>query len=143
MNPNEELKRFISFCGSYCKKCPWFTGELRSIFQKAEFALYEYGLEKRINDKIDVNEFKKGLEILKNLGICSGCKQEIKENPEDDRCKIRQCAYRKGYDTCGDCPEFPCDMLISHPGVVKFRCIENLREIREKGISEWLKKQWE
>lgn len=28
MNANEELKRFISFCGSYCKKCPWGHGEL-------------------------------------------------------------------------------------------------------------------
>lgn len=105
MNPQEELKRFAGFCGAYCKKCPWFTGELRDIFKKAEFALKEYGLERRL-EEIDVENFKKGLEILKNLRICSGCKQEIKE------------------------------------GVIKFGCIENLKEIKEKGISEWFEKQW-
>lgn len=40
------------------------------------------------------------MEILRNPGICSGCKQEIKEKLEEDRCKIRQCTYRKGYNTC-------------------------------------------
>ncbi|RLA93243.1 MAG: hypothetical protein DRG69_07450 [Deltaproteobacteria bacterium] len=142
MNPNEELKRFISFCGSYCKKCPWFTGELRNIFQEAAFAFEEYGLERRLEGKVDINEFKKGFEILKELGICSGCKQEIKETPEEDRCKIRQCACKRGYNTCAECPEFPCEMLKSHPGVVKFKCIENLQEIKEKGLKGWLEKQW-
>lgn len=140
MNPQEEIKRFVGFCGAYCKKCPWFTGELRDIFKKADFALNEYGLERRLKDKINIDDFKKRLEILKNLGICSGCKQEIKERAEDDRYKIRQCAYRKGYDTCADCPEFSCQLLESHPGVIKFGCIENLKEIKEKGISEWLEK---
>jgi len=142
MNPAEELKRYVSFCGSYCKRCPWFTGELRHIYREASFAFQEYGLERRIKGEVNVEEFRRGLDILKDLGICSGCKLEIKERPEDDRCKIRQCAYRKGYDLCSDCPDFPCETLKSHPGVIKFKCIENLKEIKEIGIERWLDKQW-
>jgi len=27
MNYNEEKKRYLSFCGSYCHTCNWFTGK--------------------------------------------------------------------------------------------------------------------
>jgi hypothetical protein len=32
--------------------------------------------------------------------------------------------------------------LKTNPGVVKFHCMENLEEIRDKGIKHWVDKQW-
>jgi len=141
MDYEEKKRRYISFFGSYCKKCPWFTSLIRNIFKKAREVFEEYGLNRYIEDEIDVGKFLHALEILGNLGVRSGCKAEIKQKPEEDRCKIRQCAYYRGVQLCVECDNFPCDLLKSHPGVIKFGYIDNLLEIKEKGL-KWLDKQW-
>ncbi len=102
----------------------------------------EYGgFRKQLEDKVDIENLKEGLKILANTPIDSGCKADIAKNPKDDRCKIRQCCYSKGFDLCCECFDFPCDLLKSNPGVIKFHCIENLQEIKEKGIKYWIDKQ--
>lgn len=142
MNYEEEKKRYVSFCGSYCRKCDWFTGKIQSTFQSALDMVEEYGGFKRwLEGKVDIESFKEGLRILANTSIDSGCKAEIAKNPRDDRCKIRQCCFQKGYDLCNECPDFVCDLLKSNLGVIKFHCIENLMEIKEKGIRYWIDKQ--
>ncbi len=142
MNYEEEKKRYVSFCGSYCHLCDWFTGKIRRIFQSAKDMMEEYGFKKLLNGKADRETLKIGLEILAQSGICSGCKTEIAKTPKEDRCPIRQCCFQKGFDLCNQCSEFPCDTLKSNPGVIKFHCIEKLREIKEKGIEHWIDKQW-
>jgi hypothetical protein len=142
MNYEEEKKRHISFCGSYCHLCDWHTGRIRRTFQASLEMLDDYGFKRLLEGKVDADNFKLGLEILANSGICSGCKAEVSENPEEDRCKIRQCCFRKGFDLCVECSEFPCELLKTNPGVIKFHCIENLREIKEKGVKHWVDKQW-
>jgi len=101
----------------------------------------EYGFGKWLEGKVDTGNLKEALKILANMPIDSGCKADVGENPEDDRCKIRQCCFQKGFDLCNECPEFPCDLLKSNPGVIKFHCIENLIEIKEKGIKYWIDRQ--
>jgi hypothetical protein len=141
MNYEMEKKAYTSFCGSYCHTCDWFTGEIRRIFQSALDAVEFYGFKKPLEGKVDIDNLKLGLNILARSGICPGCKSEAKENP-DDRCKIRQCCYLKGYNLCNECSDFPCESLKSNPGVIKFRCIENLKEIKEKGFEIWVEKKW-
>ncbi len=141
VNYEEEKKRYVSFCGSYCRTCDWFTGRIRSTFQAALDMVEDYGFRKWLEGKVDVENLKEGLRVLANTSIDSGCKADIAENPEDDRCNIRQCCHQKGFDLCCECPSFPCDLLKSNPGVVKFHCIENLVEIKEKGIKHWVDKQ--
>jgi hypothetical protein len=142
MNYEEEKKRHTSFCGSYCHLCDWHTGRIRRTFQASLGMLEEYGFKRLLEGKVDANNLKLGLKILANSGICSGCKAEVSENPEEDRCKIRQCCFRKGFDLCVDCSEFPCELLKTNPGVIKFHCVENSREIKEKGVKHWVDKQW-
>jgi len=142
MNYEEEKKRYVSFCGSYCHICDWHTGKIRRTFQSALDTVEEYGFKKLLEGKVDIENLKAGLKNLANSGICSGCKAEIKENSEDDRCKIRQCCFSKGLDLCNECPDFPCELLESNPGVIKFHCVENLIEIKEKGLEHWVDKQW-
>jgi len=141
MDYEEEKKRYVSFCGSYCHTCDWFTGKIRGTFQSALDMVEEYGFRKLLEDKVDIDNLKLGLKILANTSIDSGCKAEAEENPQD-RCKIRQCCFKKGFDLCSECSDFPCDLLKSNPGVIKFHCIENLQEIKEKGIKPWIDRQW-
>lgn len=141
MNYEEEKKRYVSFCGSYCRTCDWFTGKIRNTFQSALDMVETYGFRKRLEGKADLENFKEALRILANVPIDSGCKADIAQNPEDDRCRIRQCCNQKGFDLCSECSAFPCDLLESNPGVIKFHCIENLKEIREKGIEYWIDSQ--
>ncbi len=141
MDYEEEKKRYVSFCGSYCRTCDWFTGKIRKTFQSALDMVETYGFRKWLEGRVNIENFKEGLKILANTEIDSGCKADIAENPQEDRCKIRQCCHQKGLDLCCECPSFPCDMLKNNPGVIKFHCIENLREIKEKGIEHWIDNQ--
>ena len=143
MNYEEEKKRYVSFCGSYCRACDWHTGRIRKTFQSALGMLEEYGLRRFIEGKGDYENLKLGLQMLANSAIDSGCKADIAENPEEDRCRIRQCCVSKGLDLCNECADFPCELLKTNPGVIKFHCIENLNEIKEKGIKHWIDKQWQ
>lgn len=142
MNYEEEKKKYVSFCGSYCHTCDWFTGKIRQTFQSALDMVEQYGFKRLLEGKIDTENFKEALRILANTPIDSGCKADIAKNPEDDRCKIRQCCHGKGYDLCSECADFPCTLLKTNPGVVRFHCIENLCEIKDKGIEPWIDKQW-
>jgi hypothetical protein len=138
----EEEKRYISFCGSYCHTCDWHTGKIRRIFQSALDALETYGFTKLLQGKADKENLKAGLEVIANSRICSGCKPEVANNPKDDRCRIRQCCFSKGFDLCSQCSDFPCDTLKENPGVIKFGCIENLKQIKEQGLERWIDRQW-
>lgn len=77
---------------------------------------------------------------LKNgpLEFCPGCRLENKCG----ECAIRDCAINKKIEHCGQCNEFPCDILERfnsdgkpHHG----ESIINLNLIREIGEEEWLK----
>ncbi len=177
MNYEAEKKGYVSFCGSYCHTCDWFTslenhtisretqsklhevedeitpnvnflfltgftGKIRRTFQAALDMVEGYGLGRLIEGSVDKENFKSGLQRLARSSICPGCKAELKGNPEDDRCKIRQCCFQKGFNLCNECRTFPCDLLQNNPGVIKFHCIDNLIEIKEKGIEHWIDKQW-
>jgi hypothetical protein len=142
MNYDEEKKRHVSFCGSYCHTCDWHMGKIRKTFQSALDMVEQYEFKKLLEGKADRENLITGLQILAGSGICSGCKSEIAEFPEEDRCQIRQCCHSKGFDFCNQCSDFPCETLKSNPGVIKFGCIENLKEIKERGIKAWVDKQW-
>ncbi len=143
MNYEMEKKYHISFCGSYCHICDWHTGRIRRVFQLALDMIDGLGLKKQLGENIHVASFKAGLKNLARSSICPECKAEAgTHEPGKDRCKIRECCFGKGYDSCSECEEFPCDTLRKNPGVIKFHCIENLQEIREKGLKAWVDRQW-
>ncbi len=67
MNYDEEKKRYVSFCGSYCHTCDWFTGKIRRNFQSASDMMEEYGFRKLLEGKVDIENMKTGLKILAKL----------------------------------------------------------------------------
>ncbi|NIM05514.1 MAG: DUF3795 domain-containing protein, partial [Armatimonadetes bacterium] len=140
MNYEEEKKRYISFCGSYCHTCDWFTGKIRRTFSSSSAMLEQYGLNRFLAGKVHEGDFGTGLQMLAKSAICSGCKAEVAKDPQEDRCGIRQCCYGQGLDLCVECAEFPCELLKTNTGVIRFHCIDNLMEIEEKGLQHWIDK---
>jgi hypothetical protein len=141
MNYEKEKEKYISFCGSYCRLCDWFTGRFRMIYEEGLDALRIYKFNKALDDKVDIDNFRRGLEILARSNICPGCKAEAGEDP--DRCEIRACAYNKGFQFCIECGDYPCEILSENPGVKKFGCLENFEDILAKGFKWWIDREWE
>lgn len=140
MDYQKEKQYHISYCGSYWHLCDWFTARHRKVFQTALESLELFGFKRLLKDKVDINNLKLGLKILANSGICSGCKAEA--GLTKDRCSIRQCAYKKRFDLCSKCQDFPCQHLKTNLGVIKFGCIKNLQTIKNKGLKKWIDNQW-
>jgi hypothetical protein len=142
MNYELEKRYHTSYCGSYCHHCVWHTGAIRKAYSIALRMFDEYGL-RRLIEGTDVAQFRKALESLSLSSICPGCKIDaLHQKPEEDRCEIRQCCLRRGFNLCCECSEFPCAVLEKHPGVTKFKCIENLVSIKEKGAESWINREW-
>ncbi len=140
MNYEEEKRMHIAFCGSYCHQCDWHTGRIKKTAKRALDMINEYnGFKRLFEKKVDTKNLLQGLKILADSSICSGCKAET---GADERCAIRRCCSSRGFVLCSECSEFPCVTLREHPGVIKFHCIENLREIEKIGLDKWIDKQW-
>jgi hypothetical protein len=77
---------------------------------------------------------------------CGGCTAPAPSGAKGRWCAIARCAVRgRGYETCADCPEFPCarlhgwdesDSIVSH-----LNSLANLRAIRERGLEEFVEQQ--
>ena len=137
MNYEEEKRNYLSFCGAYCKTCYWFTGEIKKRAKGLlEIAEEQNGFSRLFKDKVDSENFLKGLKIISEDTTCSGCKLEKRE-----KCEIMRCALKKGVENCGECKEFPCEILKKNPWIIKFHTIENLEEIKRIGFEKWVKEQ--
>lgn len=72
---------------------------------------------------------------------CEGCRDE----PElVDDCPARACAIRRGIRHCGECDEFPCEVLngfytdgVAHHALAH----DNIERIRHVGAEEWVVRQ--
>lgn len=80
----------IAYCGLYCGGCS---------FQVA------FETENRIH----ITKMPSYYDKYKNneLENCPGCRLEIKCG----ECKIRDCAIEKKVEWCGQCKEYPCDLI--------------------------------
>lgn len=78
---------------------------------------------------------------------CPGCMGEdfFEKHPS---CSILTCCVKKnGFETCAECPQFPCEKLRHWDRADSFvthqKSLENLRQIRDKGIVAFAKQQQE
>lgn len=142
MNYEKEKMIHISYCGSYCHTCDWFTGKIKKTAKDAlDMIKYYDGFKRLLEKKVDMDNLLLGLQILSDTAICSGCKAEA--GRDNDRCKIRQCCFNKGLSLCSECKDFPCQILKTNPGVIKFHTLDNFKEMKQKGIQKWIDQQWE
>ena len=83
----------IAFCGLNCTKCDAFIATKNN-----DNALRE----KTAKLWSELNQ----IEILPEQINCEGCRCDGKKTVFCDKlCQIRQCAMKKGFETCGDCSE--------------------------------------
>ncbi len=77
---------------------------------------------------------------------CPGCAPAGFLDAGGQWCKMTRCAVRdRGYETCGECPEFPCyryegwdqgDSFVSH-----LNSVANLYAIKEQGLARFVEQQ--
>ena len=87
------MKTMIACCGLDCEKCDAYLATIH-------------------NDRALREKTAKLWSELNNVTIlpedinCEGCRADGVKTVYCDRlCGIRQCALKKGFETCGDCPE--------------------------------------
>jgi len=91
----------IAACGLLCHECPAFLAR-----QNGDKALQEK----------TAREWSRMYEAdLKPEEIrCTGCQTEGSELFSHClECSYRSCAHSKGYTTCAECPDYPCEELQS------------------------------
>jgi len=90
------MPKLIAPCGIDCATCDAYKATQandEALFQKlAEDYL------KRFNKEIPLADL-----------ACDGCPDEGRKIGFCAVCEIRNCAYSKGFATCAECSEFPCD----------------------------------
>ena len=78
----------------------------------------------------------------KNMNCC-GCRNELSLVND---CPTRACAIRRKLLHCGECDEFPCEMLndFYHSGnPLHLSAFHNMQEIIKNGVDNWLRLQGE
>jgi hypothetical protein len=138
-------KNEVGYCGIHCRTCYWYTDDLRkpatqlldlvnSHFEVAGWINYKGG---------SAAETIKGLEILSKAACAFNCKG----GGGWGGCPVRTCCTAKGVDFCFDCPEFPCEKNWSekseHANIFGKTKKERLQKMKEVGVEEWIRTQWE
>ena len=86
-------KTMIAYCGLNCETCDAYLATVhndRALREKTAKLWSELNHVTILPEQID----------------CEGCRADGKKTVYCDKlCKIRQCALKKGMETCGDCPE--------------------------------------
>lgn len=87
------MNKMIAYCGLDCEKCDAYLATIRD-----DQALRE----KTAKAWAELNQAP----ILPEHINCLGCRADgVKTVFCDSLCQIRQCALKKGVETCGGCPE--------------------------------------
>lgn len=87
------MKQLIACCGLDCEKCEARIATLNDDHRLREKVAKEWE---------EMNQ----IELKPEWINCMGCRTEgCKTYYCSELCKIRLCVVKKGYATCGDCPE--------------------------------------
>ena len=111
------MKSPISPCGICCEKCDAFIAT-----RDNNEALF---------DKLAADYQKNmGTTITKDELHCVGCTQTGQHISFCAECEIRSCASSKGYQTCAQCIDFPCEKgsFIWKDGSESLKQLESLRQ---------------
>lgn len=76
-------------------------------------------------------------------GECQGCRGAMEKHWSPD-CEFIKCATEKGHQYCFECKEFPCRKLQDFAAdghEHHFLAVQNLKQMREMGMEQWLASQ--
>ena len=138
-------KNLIGFCGLYCGDCFGYQGRIADLAVELRRELRQSKFEKTAEALSTISffqTFKNYRECYDVLGalVKLRCKKACKGGGGPPFCKIRKCCQRKGIDGCWQCDEFEtCDKLDFLRPVHGDAHLRNLRKIKQRGVSEFLK----
>lgn len=141
----ETRRNEVGYCGCYCRTCHWYSDALRKpAAQLSELVKSNFEVGGWINYKGGNSAATlKGLEILSK----SACAFNCKGGSGWGSYPVRKCCIEKGFDFCFECTEFPCERNWSekseHTNVFTAEKIKRLQEMKEIGVEEWVRKQWQ
>jgi hypothetical protein len=98
----DNVKDQVGFCGIWCGSCVVGNGILKELTKEYELIVEKYGLEEWASEGYDFNEFRKGLDHIRDVKICPGC---LKGGGRDN-CEIKACATSRKLEDCGACEDF-------------------------------------
>jgi hypothetical protein len=139
MSDYEKEGNLVAYCGIYCRLCDYFTGRIRDSARDL-LALTEKHTELKLfgetTKAFDYDSFVEGLKWLsKETAPCvGGCRG----GGGWKDCPFRKCCGEKGLRVCYDCSEFPCEVLGKYP-----KRVEELSQIKQSGLENWIEKRLE
>ncbi|MBO8181239.1 MAG: DUF3795 domain-containing protein [Archaeoglobus sp.] len=138
---NELKSTLIGCCGIYCGACPFYRSKIPDLAKMLKDALNAEKFNKiavPFEWVGEYREFKKWLNFLARAK-CEGC-QAGGGNPF---CSIRKCCRKKGFVSCAECDEFPCDKKFLKWISERYRNwnVKNIRRIKEIGYEKWLEEK--
>jgi len=113
------VKELAAVCGLFCPACFIFIAQRE-------------GPDTR---KLVAESLNLPVEYIK----CDGCRAENRFIYCENNCRMVPCAAEKGVDFCGECDEYPCEILKEFQAARPHR-IElwpSLERIREVGHEKW------
>ena len=111
----KDMEKLIAYCGLDCGKCDAYLAT-----KNDDDALRE----KTAKYWSELN----GITILPEQINCEGCRMNGKKTVFcDSLCGIRQCGLKKGFETCGDCPDMETCETLSAVTSNNEAALDNLR----------------
>lgn len=121
---------YCGCCGFYCGSCPIHIAYKKGIDFQRKLAS---ALSVHMKRAVTVTEIQ-----------CQGCRSAAGDRDSwAHKCKLRDCAAKKGKQYCIDCGEFPCDSLMDLSEAYHNVPITQLHELKELGSEKWLEKMAE
>lgn len=90
-----EDPKLFSPCGTYCGICPYLLAYKKN--------------DERLKEKL-----AKNIGIKPEQIICEGCNSD-KSFFFCQVCKIRECVNQKGFQSCAECDDYPCENIEKFP----------------------------
>lgn len=138
---NKKKKKLIAYCGLYCGDCFAYKGKIADLARDLRKELRQEKFDIIVKG-IPFKAFKNYKECYDVLGalVRLRCKNTCRGGGGNPFCKIRKCCQKKNIDGCWECNEFETckklDFLKANHGNAH---IKNLRKLKKKGTSEFLK----
>jgi hypothetical protein len=127
---DKDKAKLIGICGIFCGTCPYFLAPRENDLEQ---------LRKLSQDRgISIEDIR-----------CDGCLSD-RIMPHCKECKagFRKCAQSRKVTWCFQCTEFPCQRLESYidahivDGISHHEhVIEDLQDVKDHGIDQWIRKQ--
>jgi rubrerythrin len=114
------MYRHDTYCGLYCDAC----------------------LAMRQNKAGKLDELAARFNTTPDKVVCHGCKTDVNLS-YCMNCEMKKCCRDKGYESCAECPDMPCEHILRFHDEKPHRkvIIGNLLRIREIGLPEFLNEQ--